>query len=877
MKALITGSGGLIGSECTRLLCEQGWDVIGLDNDMRRQFFGPGGTTKPIVEELCNTLKSYHHLELDIRDRQAMRDLLKNERPNLIIHTAAQPSHDKAASIPYDDFDVNAVGTMNILVAARDYCPESPFCFTSTNKVYGDRPNALPLVELEKRFDYAENVNGIDETMSIDACTHSLFGASKVAADVMCQEFGRYFNMPVGIFRGGCLTGSQHSAVALHGYLAYIVLCAVEGQEYKIIGYKGKQVRDQIHCRDVANLFLEFYKNPTNGEVYNLGGGRSNSISILETVDLLQEMGYKLNYSYEPVNRTGDHICYISDLSKIKKQFPNWKLEYGLERIITGIVDRRLTLVKTKSASSLFTDTRASLSDQGARTAPESALAPAQQDGSPTAQQQQDAPPSPLNAQPAPEDWGMALDLMRKARSAQQESTAARRNELIIANRYYYDRLKRLLRFIVEPGKRVLELRCETGHLLKSVEPSYGVGIDICTTTLNIARQENPDLHFFQSDEKDFEIDEKFDYILFSHIFDTIDILSALRRVRKNCTPQTRLIVINYNYLWQPALELASEIGLRSRFVEPNWLSEDDLRGFLQLSGFHPIRTHHLILFPKWIPLFSDFLNNLGRLPGFRNLCMMEVTVARPMPEPLNENDMTVSVIVPCRNERGNVQPAVERIPQMGKHTEIIFCDDHSTDGTAEEVCRMQALYPERDIRLVTGPGICKSENVWTGFRAARGDVLMILDGDLAVMPEELPEFFRAIVAGHGEFINGSRLVYPMRQGAMKFLNILGNMVFGQLFSFLLDQRIKDTLCGTKVLWRKDWQRFERLLGSWGMQDLWGDYELLFGATRLHLEIVELPVHYQERIYGISKMTKVFANGMRMLRICWHAWMRISG
>src|SRR3989441_45126 len=283
MKALITGSGGLIGSECVRALCREGWDVVGIDNDMRAQFFGSQGTTRLVVEELIATLPQYRHHDLDIRDRQRLRDLLRHERPHCIIHTAAQPSHDKAASIPYDDFDVNAVGTMNLLVAARDYCPESPFCFTSTNKVYGDRPNDLQLVEREKRYDYAGDLDGIDETMSIGHCLHSIFGASKVAADVMCQEFGRYFRMPVGVFRGGCLTGPQHAAVELHGYLAYIVICAVTGRPYTIRGYKGKQVRDQIHCRDVARLFLEFQKQPRCGEVYNLGGGRQNSLSILET------------------------------------------------------------------------------------------------------------------------------------------------------------------------------------------------------------------------------------------------------------------------------------------------------------------------------------------------------------------------------------------------------------------------------------------------------------------------------------------------------------------------------------------------------------------------------------------------------------------
>jgi glycosyltransferase involved in cell wall biosynthesis len=213
----------------------------------------------------------------------------------------------------------------------------------------------------------------------------------------------------------------------------------------------------------------------------------------------------------------------------------------------------------------------------------------------------------------------------------------------------------------------------------------------------------------------------------------------------------------------------------------------------------------------------------------------------------------------------------------MGKHTEILFCDDKSTDGTADEVRRMQSLYPDKDIRLVEGPGICKAENVWTGFRASRGDVLMILDADLTVLPEELPVFFRALVSSRGDFVNGSRLIYPMQRDAMKFANMIGNKFFGLAFSYLLDQRIKDTLCGTKVLWRKDWVRMEHSLGSWGIQDRWGDYELLFGASKLHLDIVEVPVHYQERMYGVTKMTRVFSNGLRMLGICWHVWRCLQG
>lgn len=341
MKALITGSGGLVGSACARLLSEAGWEVVGVDNNMRQEFFGPQASIAPNVKSLQLSFVAYRHCALDVRDRQAIRDLVRREHPDFIIHAAAQPSHDRATSIPYEDFDVNAVGTLNLLVAARDYCRDTPFCFLSTNKVYGDRPNSLPLIEQPTRYDYSDGRAGIDESMSIDASLHSVFGASKVAADVMSQEFGRYFQMPVGVFRGGCITGPQHTAVQLHGYLSYIVECAVTGREYTIFGHQGKQVRDQIHCDDVARLLLEFFRFPRCGEVYNLGGGRQNSVSILETIEMLSAMGLTVRYKYDPENRVGDHICYITDLRKARSHFPTWELKYNLRQMIAEIAEAR--------------------------------------------------------------------------------------------------------------------------------------------------------------------------------------------------------------------------------------------------------------------------------------------------------------------------------------------------------------------------------------------------------------------------------------------------------------------------------------------------------------------------------------------------------
>ena len=332
-----------------------------------------------------------------------------------------------------------------------------------------------------------------------------------------------------------------------------------------------------------------------------------------------------------------------------------------------------------------------------------------------------------------------------------------------------------------------------------------------------------------------------------------------------------------YNHLWEPLVTFAEWAGMKVPRTEQNWLSTADVRNLLRLAGFEALETHRIVLLPKYMPLLSGFLNRFcARLPFLSKLCMTQVVVARMMPPPLLPERLSVSVVIPCKNEKGNVEDAVRRIPLLAGRTEIIFCDDQSTDGTAEEVLRVQALYPEKNVRLEHGPGVCKSRNVWTGFDAATGDILMILDADLTTIPEELPYFIDVIASGQAEFVNGSRLIYPVPKGAMNGANMLGNKFFSVAFTYLLGQRVKDTLCGTKVLWRNDWERIKPFLGSWGTEDRWGDYELLFGAAKLNLKILDLPVHYQERIYGSTKMTKVFRNGLIMLKMCWHGFLKLK-
>lgn len=341
-KIIVTGSNGLIGSEMVKHFHELGWEVYGIDNNMRAEFFGPQGDTRWNQQRLIKNYHRFNHHEVDLRDRAVVLELIKKIRPDALLHTAAQPSHDLAAQRPFDDFDVNAVGTLNMLEAARRYCADSPFVHFSTNKVYGDAPNRIALLELPTRYDYNDKKyrDGITEDFQIDQCKHSLFGASKVAADVMVQEYGRYFGMPTCCLRGGCLTGPGHSGVELHGFLSYLIKVNVTGEKYKVYGYKGKQVRDNIHSYDVAKFAEEFIKEPRCAEVYNIGGGRQNSCSILEAFAKVEAFtGKNMNWEYVDKPRAGDHICYISNLTKIQAHFRNWKLTKTLDAIFSEIAN----------------------------------------------------------------------------------------------------------------------------------------------------------------------------------------------------------------------------------------------------------------------------------------------------------------------------------------------------------------------------------------------------------------------------------------------------------------------------------------------------------------------------------------------------------
>jgi CDP-paratose 2-epimerase len=339
-KLLVTGSSGLIGSEVVEYFSRIGWEVHGLDNNMRANFFGPGGDTRWNQARLISLFPQFRHHELDVRDRPEVARLVEDVRPILLVHTAAQPSHDLAATRPFDDFDVNAVGTLNLLESVRNHAPDCTFVHMSTNKVYGDRPNTIRLKELPNRWDYddPEYADGIPESFSIDQSKHSVFGASKVGADIMVQEYGRYFGLRSCVLRGGCLTGPNHSGVELHGFLSYLIRCHLEGRPYRIFGYKGKQVRDNIHSLDVARFIHAFSQAPRCGEVYNIGGGRANSLSILEAFERITALtGRRMQYEYLDKHREGDHICYISDLRKMRTHYPGWNITKSLDHIFAEI------------------------------------------------------------------------------------------------------------------------------------------------------------------------------------------------------------------------------------------------------------------------------------------------------------------------------------------------------------------------------------------------------------------------------------------------------------------------------------------------------------------------------------------------------------
>ncbi|BCA54209.1 glycosyl transferase [Nitrospira sp. KM1] len=441
---------------------------------------------------------------------------------------------------------------------------------------------------------------------------------------------------------------------------------------------------------------------------------------------------------------------------------------------------------------------------------------------------------------------------------------------------YYYEDHKRFLRFLVPEGLRVLEIGSGLGDLLAAVKPARGLGIDLSESMVKEASRRYTQLEFRVGDAERLDIDETFDVIILSDVVGhLLDIQEALRRLKSCCTPRTRIIVAYYNHLWEPVLNLAEALRMKMPQLAQSWLSPSDIENLLALSDFEVVKTERRLLCPKYVPLIATILNRyLAFIPGLNKLCLSHYVVARPRAV-ADSRERSVTIVIPCRNECGNIQAAITRTPVFGSRQQIIFVDGHSSDGTVEEVTRVMRANADKDIVLLMQDGKGKGDAVRKGFAHASGEILMILDADLTMPPEDLPKFYEPLVRGKGEFINGCRLVYPMESQAMRLLNLAGNKFFGMAFSWLLNQRIKDTLCGTKVLFREDYERIAANRSYFGDFDPFGDFDLLFGAAKLNLKILEVPIRYQDRTYGTTNIRR-FAHGWLLLKMTVYGFFRLK-
>jgi SAM-dependent methyltransferase len=456
-------------------------------------------------------------------------------------------------------------------------------------------------------------------------------------------------------------------------------------------------------------------------------------------------------------------------------------------------------------------------------------------------------------------------------------ANAAKRDLWIRRNRYYNRLLNNYTRFLVRPDSEILEIGCGTGQLLSYLKPKNGVGIDFSEKMIEIASSKYKHLILKVSDAHDFSFDDKFDYIVLSNVVGYFeDVQKVFRNIKKNCRKRTRIIIAYYNFLWEPILKLAEKLGLKMKEPFSNWLSKKDIENLLYLEGYDVVKSSDLILFPKFFPIVSTLLNKyVARLPFIRKLCVESFIVARPF-DLEEKREYSCSVIIPARNEAGNIEEAIRRMPRLGKHTEIIFVEGHSEDNTLEEIKSVAQKYKKGwDIKYFIQSGEGKADAVRKGFEEAKSDIFMILDADLTVPPKDLVKFYDAITSNKGEFISGSRLVYPTKKESMRTLNLLGNKFFSLAFTWILDQRFKDTLCGTKVLFREDYEKIRKNREYFGEFDPFGDFDLIFGASKLNLKIVEVPVRYRERKYGRTNISR-FKHGWLLLKMCIFAMRKIK-
>lgn len=454
---------------------------------------------------------------------------------------------------------------------------------------------------------------------------------------------------------------------------------------------------------------------------------------------------------------------------------------------------------------------------------------------------------------------------------------ASRRDEWIQKSSYYYRHMNEYFSFLVPKNVRVLEIGCATGTVLDHVQPSHGVGIDFSEEMIKIATEKYPQHTFYTMDAEAISLDEKFDYIIISGTIGEMDDIQAFfEKLHHVCHSGTKIIINYYSQLWRGPIKFAESKGWKMPSKLENWVTIEDVTNLLKLADFEVVKSSRRMMFPFKVPVLSGFFNNfLAKMPLFKHFSLVNFVIAKPVAIPEGADEWTCTVCIPCRNEKGNIENAIKRTPQLGKHTEIIFVDGHSEDGTPEEIQRVIAAYPDKDIKFMVQDGKGKGDAVRKGYAHATGDVLMILDADLTVPPEDLPKFWNALVEGKGEFINGSRLVYPMDEKAMRFLNLLGNKFFSYMFTWLLEQRFRDTLCGTKVLTRENYLKIADNRYYFGDFDPFGDFDLLFGASKQNFKIVEVPIRYRERTYGETQISR-FRHGWMLLKMCGFAFTKLK-
>lgn len=799
---LITGSGGLIGSEAVNFFCKNDFEVIGIDNDMRAYFFGEEGSTKESVEKNRQRYKNYYHNNCDIRDETAIGEIFKRNKFDLIIHTAAQPSHDWAAKEPQTDFSVNANGTLLLLENFRRYSPEAVFIFTSTNKVYGDTPNRLPLIEKDTRFEIDSShkyKNGISEDMTIDRSTHSLFGVSKTAADLMVQEYGRYFNLKTGVFRGGCLTGSGHAGVQQHGFLSYLVKCIITGRKYTIFGYKGKQVRDNIHAYDLITTFYNFYLSPKYGEVYNMGGSRFANISVLEAIKKIEDIsGMKAKIEYVDQNRSGDHIWYISDVSKFQKDYPQWNYKYDIDSTIEDIC-RNSSFGRKVFSFALAKN----------------------------------------------------MDYWREK------------------NWYYHNQLRQIFKDFVGENSRVLQIGYGLGDIIVDLYPKKGVSFDDDSGFIAISRKRYPNIKFTNFDFTKNKIKEQFDFVIFPDSLEHMyDIQTVFENIYPSLENNSRIVIAALNPRWEQIFGILEKLKLKRPEEERNWLKKDNIKNLLEISGYKVLSSGYRILLPIHVPFFSNFLNNgIKKLKFFSSFCVEQYLVAKKDKFTI-DNNLSCSIIIPTLGRVGEIKELIPLLPDLGKKTEIIIVDGNP-NGNMEQVVKKPAK-GNKTIKYITVHKSVTIDNlIREGIVAAKSDIVITYDDFMSIPPTELTRFYNLLASGRASFVNGIRYVYPIEGQPLRQLNIIGNILFGSLYSLLLGQKIKDPLSLIKGFYIKDYNATP-LAG----RDIYLDLLIQVGSKG---KIVEIPVHYNSKSYFVYQKKTIsrvislmngILSGIWYLKVC---------